>query len=557
MSQIDSKRVERYLQGRVNPIKGLKPEKLARILDDYHRGWLKEGAILWEAMKRRDLLLCNVAAKRESAVSRAQYEILTVAKSDRALFHKQILEKFYDNLVATDLLRADQRGGVDLLRRQMMDAVSKGYAVHEIIWKPFTGEGTQRVMGKKVRRSANDKGQNPNAKNASLGADVEDQAQDGEWLTAEFKFVPLWFFENTTGKLRYLKDEGATTGEELKEGEWMVTVGDCVMEACSVAYMFKHFSLKDWLAYGEKFGIPGVHGKTSAAKDSPEWEQMEEAVARFMNDFGCVTGADGMIELIETKGGGSGNLPMPGLVEYMDRAIAAVYRGADLSTISKGGEATGASLQGDESDLLQEDDAKKITETLWRIDKLVIQHVCGDEEPLAYFQILPPKKQAVAQDISIDSFLTAHGVPLSMDDAYERYGRPMPQENDALLSAPVQGNSSTEENEENEQRDAAPHDLENESRLVTSAATRMKEAKRRADEPLLKELLRIRGIANAEEQRNALRGFLAGLGGMKRLHAEAAEREVAPVLEDGQTEGMISGFEAARLARKVSQRRSN
>ena len=43
---------------------------------------------------------------------------------------------------------------------------------------------------------------------------------------------------------------------------------------------------------------------------------------------------------------------MPALVERMDRAIAALYRGADLSSISKG-EGMGVSLHGEESDMLQ------------------------------------------------------------------------------------------------------------------------------------------------------------------------------------------------------------
>jgi hypothetical protein len=84
---------------------------------------------------------------------------------------KKALKHFYDHVTATNAINENETGGFKLLVRQMADAIGKKFAVHEIVWKP--------------------------------GADG---------LTAEFRFAPLWFFENRTGRLRYLPIEGAIEG---------------------------------------------------------------------------------------------------------------------------------------------------------------------------------------------------------------------------------------------------------------------------------------------------------------------------------------------------------
>jgi|GEM_PF-5264768 len=179
----------------------------------------------------------------------------------------------------------------------------------------------------------------------------------------------------------------------MADDEWLVTVGEGIMEPLSVAYMFKQLSLRDWVSYSEKFGTPGLLGKTNSAKDSPEWEALETAISEFSTDWAAVTSEGTSIELIEAKGG-AGNLPFPPLVDRMDRAISTICRGADLSTMSASqGPGQGASVQGDEGDLLEQDDAAMITETLQQISRIVIRERFGDEQPLAYVQVVVPKKK--------------------------------------------------------------------------------------------------------------------------------------------------------------------
>lgn len=339
-SAVGAQRVKWAIMNRFNPIRGLTPERLVRDLDSFHMGYLAQAARTWEAMEQRDLYLGNVASKRKKSVARLPWKIETLEESREAKNQAKALEAFYKGIEVTSVLEGNERGGISLLIRQMMDAVGKKFAVHEIVWTTPGG---------------------------------------GTGPTAEFRFCPLWWFENRTGNLQFLPTEGAVEGVPMADGEWLVTVGEGIMECSSVAYVFKHLPLKDWLNYSEKFGFPGLLGKTSAAKDSPEWTAMEDAVGNFSNDWAAVCSQQDTIEMVEAKGGAQ-NLPYPPLVEYCDRAIAARWRGADLSTISQGQAGLGASLQGDETDLILEDDAEMISETLNRqVDRFVLDYTFGPE----------------------------------------------------------------------------------------------------------------------------------------------------------------------------------
>ena len=146
---------------------------------------------------------------------------------------------------------------------------------------------------------------------------------------------------------------------------------------------------------------------------------------------------------ITTVSMNTGEPPMPRLVERMDRAIAALYRGADLSTLSKG-EGMGASLQGDESDMLEADDCATLAESLHeQVDRFVIRYMTGDDTPLAYIWIEPVSKPNISNEITIDQHLMQSGIKLSKRDMLQRYGRteadPNRPDDAATLQQPSNG----------------------------------------------------------------------------------------------------------------------
>lgn len=403
--KISAELVRTIKRTRFNPIKSLDPVSLARQLDSFAVGHLRDFALLAAAIKRRDDVISVALPKREKAVSRRDLVVnlaegVDAARKPRAEEHQEALQYFWDNATATHALDRDQSGGAKLLVRQMMSAVGLKYAVHEIVWEPRK----------------------------------DDQGRDR--LTATFVHVPLEFFEATTGKLRFLATYlGQNEGTDMLPGEWLVTVGDGIMEALAVGYMFKQLSLRDWVSYNELFGTPIRLGKTNAQKGSPEWDVMKDALEAIGQDFAALVNGDSSIEFITADGQGA--IPFPALVDRMDRALATICRGADLSTMSAGeGSGQGASLQGDESDLLEQDDAEMISETLQRVDRLVIRHLFG-EDPLAYAQIVVPERTDNADVRANITTAVGMGVPVGVAFLRDQLGLPAPVDDETLLTAPA------------------------------------------------------------------------------------------------------------------------
>jgi len=400
-STVSADVVQLALRSRFNPLRGLTPQLLSVYLDNFLLGFVAYAGLVWDQIEKRDDVIRNVASKRKKALAKYKRQSYQRDGSAEAEAHAEALDDFYHHLTVVNALDENERGGFQLLVRQMMDAVGKYYAVHEIVWKPATGP-------------------------------------DGV-LTAELRFVPLWFFENRTGRLRYLKVPlGGAEGEPLEEGGWMITKGDGIMEACSIAYMFKNMPLKDWVSYSDKFGTPGVLGQTNAAKGSEAGEALKAAVAAFgQNWSGVVYGSDGTVKdpisLITARG--EGTLPFPPLVERMDRALVSLWRGSDLSTMSADNK--GASVQEGESDILLEDDATMVTEALnYYIDRWVIWQKFG-REPLAYSRIVVPEAKNVALDLRIDELLLRAGARMGERERLEYYGRPLIGEDDQALHNPA------------------------------------------------------------------------------------------------------------------------
>jgi len=397
-SEVSADTVLLAIRSRFNPIRGLTPQLLTQYLDQFELGWVAFAALLWDKIEKRDWRLKNVIAKRKKNAARLEWQILTVDDSDEAKQHQEALQIFYDNISVVNALDQNERGGFPMLLRQMMDAVGKYYAVHEIVWQP------------------------------------------GDPFTAEFRFVPLWFFENRTGTLRFMKVPiGGSEGDDLEEGGWMITKGDGLMEACSVGYMFKQLPLKDWIAYSDKFGTPGVLGQTNASKDSAAGQSMAAAVTNFGQNWSAVVyGAEGAIKepisLVQAKGEGA--LPFQPLVDYLDREMTALWRGSDLSTMSRGGaeRSVGASVQEDESDILLRDDAEMLTETLnMYVDRFVLSQIFGIEHGLAYIKVQAPESKDTAMDLKIDELLLNSGARLGEKERLEYYGRPLFDEKDLPL----------------------------------------------------------------------------------------------------------------------------
>ena len=342
---------------RFSPLRGLSAADLTRYIESFEAGDFLRLADTMAAMERRDYTWKIAAAKARKDVSCRQWQCVPKDgyKDDPdAAAQADALRAFYSSIKVTDYRCKNVYSGVRGLVSNIMYAYNDEYSLQEIVFTPT-------AAGK---------------------------------LSAHIMRCPLGWFQLMDGYMHLRPQIASTESEELEDGGWIISKSDGVGIACAVAYQFKRMSLGDLAIYSGRCGQPGIQGKTNATYGSTEWNNMAEAVRNFKNEWSAVTGLNDIFEAIDLSL--SGTLPQPIIIELMDRAIASLQRGADLSTMSAGvGSGEGASLQGEESLLITTDNCAMVSETLQtQLDPFVIAwHFGPDTEIKAGFELIPPKKQ--------------------------------------------------------------------------------------------------------------------------------------------------------------------
>jgi phage gp29-like protein len=401
---VSAERVRMEKQTRFNPLRGWTPDVLVRQLEAYSRGEIAALAWVMEWLEKHDDVISTVAPKAKAAVSRWGYDVLPkneIRPDQRGMAEDQqgFLQAFYQNLETGDAVELEERGGMRLLVQQVMDAYGKGYGAHHIIWRP--GRGT---------------------------------------LAAELVKVPAWFFEATEGRLKYLPASHAQRGVELEtlggRQAWMISKGRGVMLAGVLARMFKQIPLQDWLTYCDRHGMPAFIGKTAAAKGTQGWTDMTDAVGSIGSEFGAVVNQGDMIEVLSLTG--QGEIPYVKLVDRMDRAQVMLWRGGDLSTISREN-GTGSNPQQEDSDELDADNAAWVSETLNRnLTARALRWKFGPGAPaLCELRLRTKTRDNLSAEIGIVEKSAAMGVRVSKSWFLGKFGVVEADADEDALSGPA------------------------------------------------------------------------------------------------------------------------
>lgn len=459
-SHIGMVRIRDEARMRYNPLKNLTPQRITAAMDNFNCGYLSDAAKIYAAIRSRDAVVQACVQKRKRATSRLAWTIVEMGEDEAASKkHAAFLEDFYNNIRVTSAADANGRGSMSMLVENILTALENKYAVSEIIW---------------------DTGRAPS-------------------LSAEVRHVPLWFFENTQGYLRFKKSSTDTEGVDLEPGGWMVSVSNAaLMEATAVCFIIKRFAQGDWACCSERFGTPTPVYNSTANRNTPEWNEAVETLANLANGCGMVLAAGEVFDLKQPSGTGE---PFKTLVDSMDRYIALIWRGSDLSTLSADN-AAGASLQADESEILEDSDCALVEETLahylslpaleWKFGRGV--------KPAAYLQLTRKNRKDKLNQIAVYKGAAELGCKVAKRDVYEALELREPESGEDTVELSQTLASST------------PPPFANSAKAEDSAIDRVAAALGDMAQPFYDELARIEAMSDASERGRALENLLENLG---------------------------------------------
>ena len=399
----DAQSIELQRRMRFNPLRALDPANLSIALDQFDMGILRQAALLWDAMIRRDDTLSFVVPQLENAIAGKPWGVFKKKNADpvEAARHAAALEYFYASVTAVDAFDRNVRGDRHLLLKQMGAGYALRYAVHHFVWQPQPG----RMI------------------------EVEGAAPVPA-LTATLEFVPLWFFENVSGTLRFLPFGGfGIHGQELDwNGEWMVTTGQGLMFAASICYVFKRLAFQDWTVFNERYAQQKVVGMTNAQKDSEPGQAMASIVENFNSDQGIVlyetqAGDKPPISLLGPEGSVSVDL-FERFLDRQDEKMTVMFRGSAQANAAAEKKDTGITAQILETEALELAHCAAIASACRTyIDRAVIRYCFGEGvEPLAYFGLPDMDEEDATALLAAAGFLADRGALVEADTAAERLG---------------------------------------------------------------------------------------------------------------------------------------
>lgn len=304
---------------------GLTPQSLAGILRACDDGEMDQYLVLAEEMEERDPHYFSVLGMRKRAVSGV---VATVKPASESAADVKIADAVRENIAEHD--------GYTKLVEDILDALGKGFSATEIIWG----------------RSSS------------------------EWWFEEFVHRPARFFQfdRDTGRELRLRDEADLfNGVELDPFKWVVHNAQLksglaarggLARVVAFSWMCKAYTLKDWMAFIETYGLPlrmGRYGPEATAKDV---DKLFQAVANIGTDAAAVLPKSMEIEFTDTASS-TGDKVFENLARYVDEQTSKAVLGQTM-TSDDGSSNAQAQVHNDVRHDIAVADARSVTGTINR-----------------------------------------------------------------------------------------------------------------------------------------------------------------------------------------------
>ena len=369
---------------------GLSPEGLADILRAAADGYARQYLTLAEEMEERYLHYGAQLQTRRLAID---------ALAPSVVAADEVPSKIVD---AVNRLVEDD--GFDDMAATLQDGIGKGYAVSEIIW----------------------------------------DLKDGLLYPVEFKWRDPRFFQVdridlTTLKLATLENfEGVPLTpykfvRHVPRSRMGVTIRGGVARSAAWAFMLQSFSLKDWAAFSEVYGMPLRVGKYGPGASKDDVRVLLRAVRAIANDAAAVIPTGMEIEFAKVEGS-HGSSVFGELIGYCDRSISKIIVGQTMTADDGSSQAQATVHNEVRLDILRAD-GKGTGRTVTR--DVVIPFVAFNFGPQPVY---PRVTYPVAEPEDIEALSTAlqvfvpMGMKVGVGEVRGKLGLSKPQDDDELLT---------------------------------------------------------------------------------------------------------------------------
>jgi phage gp29-like protein len=376
------------------PLASLTPAQVAEILRRAAMGDAHDFLIAAADIEEKDLHYRAVLQTRKLAVAGLPWDVQPAEESRAAKKAAALTRQVLESIDLPELMV------------QLLDALSKGYAVAEIVWQT---DGPTWVPGAILPREAH------------------------------------WFrFDRETGRELRLFD-GTPDGAELPPYKFIchtprILAGIPLMgglaRSALWAWVFKSYALRDWAAFAELYGQPIRIGKYGPAATREDIAVLKRAVFELGSDAGAVIPESMALEIVESGAKSASADLYQRLIEYLDRQVSKAVLGQTLTTDQgSSGSLAQASVHNEVRADLMRADARALAATLTRdlIAPLIALNL--PDAPLPKFTLMVEEPEDMAALADQLAKLVPLGVPIPQRWVREKWGIPEAAQDEPVLGA--------------------------------------------------------------------------------------------------------------------------
>lgn len=378
------------------PSNGLTPKRLAQILREADSGDVYRQVELFEEMEEKDTHLFSQLQTRKNAVIGLDFDVMPYSDDEADKAVAEFVTEALDNLDDIEDIFID-----------LLDAIGKGFAVAEILWK---------VEGGKV-----------------YPADIVRREQK--------KFI--WDDKDV---FRVVTD-AEPRGVELPENKFMIhnykaksghpSRAGLLRIVCWM-YLFKNYDVKDWVAFSEIYGMPLRLGKYNPSASEADKDALMQALVNIAADAAGIIPEGTDIQFTESGKTSSINV-FESLANFCNAEMSKAILGQTLtSEVGSNGSYAASKTHGEVRQDLLEADCKALAKTFkkYLIRPLVMFNFGKvDRLPWIKFHYEPSEDQSQTADVYTK--LVEMGLPISEEHVYERFGIPKPEGGQRVLTKVV------------------------------------------------------------------------------------------------------------------------
>lgn len=373
------------------PSRGLTPIGLATILEQADNGDVLRQAELFEQMEEKDAHIGSQFQTRKLAVQGLEYDLMPVDRFENDARSIKIVEfcrEVLDNLFGWEESLLD-----------MLDAISKGYSMSEILWDVSSGQ----AIPKSLRWIHPKKVSFWNSLTPRVLTDTD----------------PVHGVDPPPWRCIYHRHK-ARSGYDTRAG---------IMRTCVWMYLFKNYSVKDWVAFSEVYGMPIRVGKYDAGASDSEKSALLNAVRSLGSDAAGIISKATEIEFIESQKTSTLNV-YESLANFCDAQISKAILGQTLTSDAGGTRGEGSYALGKvhsevRADLLKAD-AKALSQTITQqLIRPMVGFNFGWDSPVPEYRLIvdqPEDLKAVAETYQL---LVAMGFDMSQEHLSDRFKVPI------------------------------------------------------------------------------------------------------------------------------------